>query len=235
MLAQDAKLKILLVTYSRDLAENIARAIRTIIQSAWFKKLFPGTRIKQGHAQVRNFATTAGGQLYATSFDGAITGFGGDVIIIDDPHDIADVDFLDRIERTVDRFHTIVKRRLNNPKRGRILVVAHRVHEDDLSANLLATGRYTRVALPIIATREHNYETNYGRWKRRKGELLRPDADDIEELEQLRGELVNPSFDMLYQQDADAQAFPTIRPAHFKTFEPADVVNLPILCLLIQA
>jgi hypothetical protein len=107
------------------------------------------------------------------------------------------------------------------------LVVAHRVHENDLSANLLASGRYAHVALPIIATRDQTYETNYGRWRRRKGELLRPDADDIEELEQLRGELVNPSFEMLYQQDADAQALPAIRPAHFKTFEPADVVNLP--------
>lgn len=227
MLAHNPSLKILLVTYSQDLAENIARAIRTILEAPWFKRLFAGTRIKKGHAQVRNFATTAGGQVYATSFDGAITGFGGDVIIIDDPHNISDVDFLDRIERTVDRFKTIVKRRLNNPKKGRILVVAHRVHEDDLSAHLIATGRYVHVALPIIATRDKTYQTNYGRWRRRKGELLRPDADDAAELNQLRDELVNPDFELLYQQNTEAQSLPSVSAVHFGRYEVDKILNLP--------
>jgi phage terminase large subunit-like protein len=227
LLAHDPTLKILLITYSQDLAENIARAIRTILEAPWFKRLFPSTRIKKGHAQVRNFATTAGGQVYAVSFDGAITGFGGDVIIIDDPHNISDVDFLGRIERTVDRFKTIVKRRLNNPKKGRILVVAHRVHEHDLSAHLLATGRYTHVALPMIATRDQTYRTNYGSWRRRKGELLRPDADDIDELNQLREELVNPDFELLYQQDTEGQSFPSVKLAHFGRYELDEILNLP--------
>ena len=37
-----------------------------------------------------NFATTAGGGVFAASINGNITGHGADVIITDDPHQISD-------------------------------------------------------------------------------------------------------------------------------------------------
>ena len=87
ILAHKPNTKIMVVGYSEDLAEQIARSIRSILQADWFKKIFD-TRITKGHAKAKNFATTAGGALYAASIDGSITGFGADVIIVDDPHNI---------------------------------------------------------------------------------------------------------------------------------------------------
>jgi hypothetical protein len=52
ILAHSPEAKIMLITYAQDLAENIARSIRAILQADWFKKLFK-TRILKGHAKVK--------------------------------------------------------------------------------------------------------------------------------------------------------------------------------------
>ena len=226
ILGHDPSAKIMIITYSKDLAESIARSIRDILQSDFFKRIFP-TRVVRGHAKSNNFATTAGGELYATSFDGSVTGFGGDVIIVDDPHNISDVEFPKQLERTIEKFHSIIVRRLNNPNKGRIMVVGHRVHEHDLSADLLETGEWTHLALPIVAPRDQSYPTAYGWWHRRKGELLRPRADELKKIERLRKRLVNPSFELLYQQDVEGQSLPALTVKHFPSFNPDDIADLP--------
>lgn len=226
ILAQDPCAKIMVITYSTDLAETISRDIRSIMQSKWFKDVF-STRIAKGHSKANDFATTAGGGVYATGFDGSITGFGGNYIIIDDPHDIDDAGNPEQLSKTVDRYYTKVARRLNNRNIGRILAVGHRLHENDLFGELLQDGDWTHLALPIIAIRDRTYSTAYGPWKRRKGELLRPTADNLKELERDRKRLVNPSFEMHYQQDCEGLALPALTAAHFRTFNEDAVVNLP--------
>jgi len=161
ILAHNPDTKIMVVTYSQELAHKIARSIRSILQAEWFKKVFV-TRVAKGHAQVHNFATSVGGEVYAASIDGSLTGFGADVIIVDDPHNLTDAGFADRLEKTIERFHSIVVQRLNNRRKGRILVIGHRVHEDDLSADLMQSGRWEHLALPIVATKKQTYKTEYG-------------------------------------------------------------------------
>jgi predicted phage terminase large subunit-like protein len=216
----------MVVTYSKDLAQNISRAIRDVLESPWFKAVFP-TRVSKTHRKSNNFSTTAGGEVYATSFDGSLTGFGGDTIIVDDAHNITDVQSPEQLQRTIDLFHSILIQRLNDMKKGRIMVVGHRVHENDLSADLLEEGGWAHLALPIIAPRDQTYKTAYGRWHRRKGELLRPDADDVERIERLRWKLVNPPFELLYQQDVEGQSLPALTAEHFPPFDWDAIRNLP--------
>ena len=98
MLAHDPSLKIMIVTHGEDLSKTIARNIRAILQSDWFRELF-ATRIKKDHAAITDFGTTAGGGVFVTSFHSRFTGHRADVIIVDDPHDIGDD--LEEIERTI--------------------------------------------------------------------------------------------------------------------------------------
>jgi predicted phage terminase large subunit-like protein len=107
---------------------------------------------------------------------------------------------------------------MNNRKTGKVIVIAHRVHENDLSGHLLRQGKWRHVVLPMVAMSDAAYETDYGRWQRRKGELLRPDAFDSEDIEDLKANTHNPDFDMLYQQDADGRALPPITEDCFPTF-----------------
>jgi predicted phage terminase large subunit-like protein len=219
LLAHQPRLKIIIVTHAETLSKTIARNVRTIVQSGWFKELF-ATRIKQGHAEVTDFGTTDGGGVFVTSFSGRFTGRRADVIVVDDPHDIGDG--VDEIEKTTQLFHTVLMSRLNNRKAGRVLIVAHRVHERDLSACLLRQKAWKHVVLPMVATRDQTFKSTSGNWRRRKGELLRPDAFAPEDLDQLLADSFSPSFDMLYQQDCDAQALPALSTDHFP-----DITELP--------
>lgn len=149
LLAHQPRLKIIIVTHAETLSKTIARNIRTVIQSGWFKEVF-ATRIKRGHAEVTDFGTTAGGGVFVTSFSGRFTGRRADVIVVDDPHDIGDG--IDEIEKTTHAFHSALLSRLNNRKSGRVLIIAHRVNERDLSASLLQQKVWKHVVLPMVAT-----------------------------------------------------------------------------------
>ncbi len=89
-LAHHPAKKILIVAYSEPLARMIARSIRSILQAPWFRKLFD-VRLVKGHAAATDFATTAGGGVYAASIDGSITGFGANLIIVDDIHNVTPI------------------------------------------------------------------------------------------------------------------------------------------------
>jgi hypothetical protein len=193
LLAHNPQLKVMVVTHAEILSKTIARNIRTILQSIWFKKLF-ATRVRRGHGEVTDFGTTAGGGVFVTSFSGRFTGRRADVIVVDDPHDIGDG--VEEIEKTTERFNTVVMSRLNNRKTGHVLIVAHRVHESDLSAHLQQEKGWKHVVLAMEATEDQTYETTSGKWFRRKGELLRPDAFDPEHIDEWRLNCLNPSFDM---------------------------------------
>lgn len=227
MLGHDPSLKIIVVTHAEHLSKTIARNIRTILQMAWFKELF-ATRIKRGHGEVTDFGTTLGGGVFVTSFGGRFTGRRADVIIVDDPHDIGDEP--DKILSTIEAFHTRLLSRLNDRKNGRVLVVAHRVHEHDLSAYLLRRRKkkWQHVVLPMKAPRDQTYETASGKWRRRKGDLLRPNAFGPEDIEELREDCFNPDFELLYQQDVDSQALPAISAEHFPTISELMPPGTPI-------
>ena len=215
--------KIMIVTYSEALAKDIAYQIRNILRSNWYQKTFP-TRLAEDRLSVFDFGTTKGGSVYAVSADGSITGRGADLIIFDDPLDIKDAGNLEQIEKVNQRFDTLISSRLNNPKEGQLIIIAHRLHECDLSGHVLGQGGWHHIALPLIAPRKKTYELGHDRWERKKDELLRPDVFTSKDIDRLRANTVNPDFETFYQQSAEQGAqlrikrehFPTVTTRHFR-------------------
>ena len=226
LLAQDPTLKIIVVSHAEHLSKAIARKIRTILQSAWYRELFT-TRVKKGHAEITDFGTTSGGGVFITSFQAGFTGRRADVIVVDDPHDIGDD--AERIAATIETFSTVLMSRLNDRKQGRVLVIAHRVHERDLSAYLQLKSNWKHVVLPLIASIDQSYETSVGIWHRRKGELLRPGSLSVDDLDDMRGNSFNPDFGMLYQQDAESQGLPPIAAGCFPVVSETLSIRGPIV------
>jgi predicted phage terminase large subunit-like protein len=213
ILGRHPSAKIMIITYGENLAVQIADGIRGILRAAWYRAAFK-TRISPGHARVSDFATTAGGGVYAVPIAGQLTGYGADYIIIDDPLEIKDAENIARMEFVNDRFDTVIRNRLNSPSRGVIMIIAHRLHENDLCGHVLAdTDDWTTVVLPFEATRSAIFDLGHGKkWRRKKGDLLREDEfseSDRKRLRKLR------NFDALYQQNPGGTALPKILTKHF--------------------
>ncbi len=201
MLGKAPSTKIMIVSYGEDLAKQIAGYIRRLLKVGWYRDAFPGTRI--GDTDTGTLVTTtAGGFVSAVSFTGSITGQGADLIIVDDPHKIGDAAYPDQIERTVEIFGSTVQSRLNSPARGQILVLAHRIAQDDLSGSLLDDGEWTHLCLPLVAEKQLEFEIpDMGLLTLPKGHILREGEFTSRSIEALRAKTKIPPFQTLYQQE----------------------------------
>jgi hypothetical protein len=74
LLGQNPNAKILVASYGADLAEKHSRDTSTLMNSPFYRRLFPNTRISVDRAL--EISTTAGGTRKAVSLAGAVTGFG---------------------------------------------------------------------------------------------------------------------------------------------------------------
>jgi hypothetical protein len=128
ILGRNPSAQILIVSYGEDLATDIARKIRGILQAPWYEKAFPKTRLATDQKAARDFATTAGGRIRARSLDGAVTGVRCDYLIVDDPVQIRDSGNLSHLQSINALFTTEIATRLNNPETGTIVVVHHRLN-----------------------------------------------------------------------------------------------------------
>ena len=69
---------------SRSLLRDHDELRRQILESDWYRRIFPGTRIAaRGNRQFK-ISTTRNGYIMAITVGGAVTGRGADFIILDD-------------------------------------------------------------------------------------------------------------------------------------------------------
>jgi hypothetical protein len=85
--------------------------------------------------------------------------------------------------------HTLYSR-LNDIRTGGIILIMHRLHEDDLTGHVLGQEDWEIVRLPAIAEGDetHAIETELGRqsFTRWRGEALHPERQPLAILEQIR-------------------------------------------------
>jgi predicted phage terminase large subunit-like protein len=215
-LATNPTKEILVVCHDDKLATQIVENIREIFRSAWFEQVFPHVRIKGDHSRVDDFKTTQNGNIKAITIHGGHAGRGADLIIFDDVLDIPDWNNENRKEKVLSNVAALFSR-LNKPNEGLAIFVAHRLHENDPSAALLATGQWDHLCLPFCAVKREEFDLGYTTYVREPGTLLRPDAFDARELEQAR-RTVEPPFDYFFQQGIAERLVPTIKRKHFRTY-----------------
>lgn len=79
---------------------------------------------------------TRGGYRYSMAFGGQITGQGADVVLIDDPLKAQDADSDAIREKVNSDFDQAVSNRLNDPKRGLMILIMQRLHQLDLVGHI---------------------------------------------------------------------------------------------------
>jgi predicted phage terminase large subunit-like protein len=228
ILARDGTKRIMVVTNAQPLAQQITYAIREIMRSKWFKEM-SDTRLSGDYFSAGDFMTKRGGRVFATSADGKFTGHRADIIIVDDLLDMDEARNEARVREVNDKFDTKIATRLNDPRTGTIVVVAHRLHEEDLTAHLMAYGGWNRVALEMVAERDKSYQTENGTFVRKKGDLLREGLFTKKQIEHMRERASIPEFRLLFQQGKGARSSFKISPKDFPLFHADSVLALPVV------
>ena len=214
-LGHHPKHRVLVIGYSGEHAKSISRRVRAILRSEWYQNAFP-TRVSLSRSSVGNFETTAGGGIYAVSANGSVTGRPADLIVYDDPVQISDCSNLEHLEKVNLQFDSLIMSRLSNPAKGCVVIVAHRLNENDISGHVLKQGEFRHICLPAVAPRKKRFKLDDQTWLRRKGDPLRPDQYPKKVIARLRKSVLVPDFETLYQQDPAGGCRISIKQEHFQ-------------------
>lgn len=201
LLGRNPRENVICVSYSQDLSENFAYLTRKLMQSSWYQRVFSRTRLDPRRASLRKLFTTHGGFRYSTSTGGTLTGRGGAYLIIDDPIKAQDAHSEAAREKAVSWFKSTVASRFNNPRKGKIIVVAQRLHREDLPGQLLAQRGWHELRLPLIADRDEEILLSRETFLMRPaGHILHEARYDEEEIAWLRGTMGEQDFEAQYNQ-----------------------------------
>ena len=136
-MAQNPAAKILIISYGQELADKIAYEIRSILQCDWFRRLF---KTRLGKSKLNDLSDDRRRRRALGFARRQRTGFGADLIIVDDAVQIKDCDNDRQLQRVNALFDGEIRTRLNNQKKGAIVIVAHHKAENDLPGHVLAEG-----------------------------------------------------------------------------------------------
>jgi predicted phage terminase large subunit-like protein len=201
VLGQDPTRKLICVSYSHDLARKHALDTRTVMESAWYRRVFRGTRFHPRKCTETELMTSRMGLRYATSVGGTLTGLGGNFLIVDDPIKSDEVTSEAERNRVNHFYDSVLYSRLNNKNDDVIILIMQRLHVDDLVGHVQDKDKWTVLEMPAIAEQEQTYEIRDGEhYTRRSGEVLHEAREDARTLEVIKRQLGTPAFEAQYQQ-----------------------------------
>ncbi len=188
ILGREPGAKIICASYGDDLAQDFARRSRDVMLSDLYRGVFPET-VLHG-ASLDELRTSAKGYRLATSVGGVLTGMGADYVIVDDPMKASDACSDSERERVHGWIKTTVMSRFDNPQRGVLIVIAQRMHQDDLIGRLRAEGGFEVLEMPGEGVVQQSFDLGDGKsWDFGPGDILYPDRFNRQALDQLKLDL----------------------------------------------
>lgn len=137
-----------------QLAEEFGRDVRNCIGSQEYRALFPSTQLAEDSQAKGRWQTNEGGGYYAVGMGGALMGRGGELGLIDDPFATWEEA---QSQLTRDKAWDWYTGTFYNRIRpgGPIIVIQHRMHEDDLVGRLIEQqnhggDRWEIIELPAL-------------------------------------------------------------------------------------
>lgn len=212
--------RIIGTSYSASLAGAMSRDVQRIIDSPSYYELFPDTTligspftsVTRGYSRTGEQYEVVGhaGTYKSAGVGGAITGFGGDYLIVDDPvKNRAEAESPTFRDRVFDWFTSTLYTRLE--KDGCILITLTRWHEDDLAGRLLKLAEEDPKAdqwyvINFPAVFDERLKFIDPNDPRKHGEALWPDKYDEEQLSTIKATIGGYEWSALYQQSPSPPA-----------------------------
>lgn len=222
LLGHDPTKRVLCASYNMDLSIKHSLDCRKIMHSPWYKKIFPNTIIAKGMDTREKFSTTKSGYRFTTSVGGTLTGEGGDIIIVDDPHNARDISSLSKLRGTCEWYENCLVSRLDDKKNGAIIVVMQRLHKNDLVGHLTSKDGHLWeiINLPAIFDEDQSFELENEVVTKKKGEALHPERESVQDLEALRAEIGAFTFAAQYLQNPVIKEGAIIKKTDIQEFTP---------------
>jgi predicted phage terminase large subunit-like protein len=206
-------LKILATSHGGELASAMNRDVQRIIDDTSYVKLFPRTRLSGAGVRYDRSGTylrnsdvfeivNHSGMYRSTGVGGALLGFGGNILIIDDPIKNSEEAHSQTVRDSIWAWYQSAFYTRCEPGAG-ILIMHQRWHEDDLAGRLLINMKkggeqWEVLSFPAIAEQDESF--------RKVGEALCPSRFPLERLEYIRIGTEDEigvgsrAWDALYQQ-----------------------------------
>lgn len=217
ILGRDPYAQIILASYGLELARKNSRAARNkFYEPSW---PFPDVQVAGDSASVERWGTSQGGSVLAAGVGSAITGFGSDYLLIDDPfRGREDADSPSERDRVWEWFRNDASTRLM--PRGRTIILATRWHEDDLIGRILAEPgadeNWTVINLPAIATENDPIG-------RLPGDPLDPDRYPVHELLRLQNRIGSRAWSSLYQGSPTPEGGDLLKQEWWQYYDPSEM------------
>lgn len=224
-------------SYDRSLVgtRDGAKVIR-LLSSEWFKVRW-GDILEPGKPAASSFNNVKGGFRFATSVAGAAVGRHSDIQVCDDPIKPKDAaggaTFTKNKIRAVSEWWsgTMSTRAVHQATFRRVLVM-QRLTYDDLAGEVLATGEYVHLRLPMRYNPAKACRTQWGGDRRTvKGELLFPERFPEFRVKSLETkEMTEAQFAAQCQQEPQVEGGGTFRRPWFRFWHVRPGVPEPCTC-----
>jgi predicted phage terminase large subunit-like protein len=222
----------LCASYAESLAVRDNVRARRIITSAWYQNAWSRFELSGDQATKQRYENNRGGHRIAVGIGGSATGEGGDFLLVDDAHNVSEVQSDAVRKATLDWYDTVFATRANDPARSARVVIGQKVHEDDLAAHLLQQGGWTHLNLP--AQFEGDRRKTVIGWsdpRTTEGELLWPMRFGETEITEARRTLGAFAFSAQYQQRPAPAEGGIVRKAWWRFYRELPKLDSMILSL----
>ena len=224
-LGRDPSRQFIAASASADLARELGRSIRNTVASDAYRLIFPNVSLMSDSKAAGKWHTAQGGEWYSVGVGGDVFGRGAHIWLIDDAFgSAADAQSPVMRDRVWQWFNGTVYNRLEPG--GAIVIIGHRLHEDDLQGRLEARMRsggdgvdqWEIVELPAIA--EDNDPLG-----REAGEALWPERFPLPALRRIQANTFSRDWSALYQQKPVPEQGEFFQPDNMAIKDLPDVVE----------
>lgn len=200
-MGKDPSVQFMLTSFKSSLAEKMTRKTRKIMQSSWYQRLYPNTKLSDELNRQYYFETTERGQYFSSSMS-SVTGEGCDIQISDDPLN-PDEALSDTVrESVIETIRGTLFSRFNDPRKPRFVLNMQRLHDDDPTGNLLQDAGWYHLKLPAEAKgRSYSYSIRGKSWHMEQDEYLFPARFTKEVLDNARLRLGEYGYAGQYLQE----------------------------------
>lgn len=196
----DPTLHFISASATMPLAQDFGGEVRNIIWSPEYQEIFPEITLAEDTTAKNLWKTDQGGTYFATGVGGRPIGRGADIFMIDDPFgSMEDAESPTQRRKVQQWYQGTVYNRLQPG--GKIVLINHRMHEDDLSAFLLneeknGGDQWFVLCMPAILNAEAAKYLG-----KKPDEALWPEAYPLEALDRIKRNSGKRAWAGLYMQE----------------------------------